>query len=149
MYRQIWQQGPAEFAKMDILFTNHKSPSIHSESVPRTSRSKASTYSYAEKGHLAQDKDSSSNGSSWRSRSVSHISHVILVDSYCRMVRETNQREKSGEGENINNFNPRGPTVYITQSAIVNIYRGIFWIIISSLFNSNIFIGLEKFSKKS
>ena len=33
---------------MDILFTNIKLPSIHSEPVPR-SRSKVSTYSYAEK----------------------------------------------------------------------------------------------------
>ena len=35
---------------MGILFTNHKLPTIQSESVPR-SRSKASTYSYAKKNH--------------------------------------------------------------------------------------------------
>ena len=38
----------ARLINMGIFFTNRKLPSIHSESVPR-SRSKASTYSYAEK----------------------------------------------------------------------------------------------------
>ena len=45
MYKQIWEQNKHEHA----FFTNRKLPSIHSESVPR-SKSKASTYSYAENG---------------------------------------------------------------------------------------------------
>ena len=38
----------ARQVNMGILFTNHKLPSIHSESAQRN-RSKANTYSYAEK----------------------------------------------------------------------------------------------------
>ena len=37
---------------IDILFTNCKLLSVHSESVPR-SRSKANTFSYAKKGHVS------------------------------------------------------------------------------------------------
>ena len=40
--------GPMNKHTVGILFTNHKLPSIHSESLPR-SRSKASTDSYAKK----------------------------------------------------------------------------------------------------
>ena len=38
----------AHRTNMGMLFTNHKLPSVHSESVPR-SRSKANAFTYAEK----------------------------------------------------------------------------------------------------
>ena len=43
---------------IDILFTNRKLPTIHSESAPRSS-SKASTYSFADKEPGKQEKEHS------------------------------------------------------------------------------------------
>ena len=48
MHMQANMAAGACRINMSILFTNKKLPSLHSESIPR-SRSKASTYSYAEK----------------------------------------------------------------------------------------------------
>ena len=52
MCKEIWQ--PMSVEETCMFFTNRKLPLLHSESVPRSSLSKASTHSYAEKNVLLE-----------------------------------------------------------------------------------------------
>ena len=67
---------------MDILITNRKLPSIHSESV-LWSRSKASTYSYSEKGENAGNCQINKKKEKKKLRSSTNFTELM----FCYMIQ--------------------------------------------------------------